>query len=93
MEIDQLKELIDVANKYKISTLSTDNTREAISILANTYIYTCNSPHFSVESPKDVEELRKRVIQYINAEECMGEKIIDVMENRLFIRLSTLRDE
>ena len=84
---------METAEKYGISTLSTDNKNETISMLANTYIYTCNNPFFTVESTKDGEELRKRIIQYINTEECMGEKIIDLMENRLFIGLSTLRDD
>ncbi len=93
LESEELKELLEIADKYKLSSLSTDNSNESISILANTYMYKCSNPYFKVESPRNAEQLRERIINYINTEVVMGKKLIDIIEDTLYIGLSKLRKE
>lgn len=84
-------EMIENAEKFKISSFQTDRSLETINIFANSYLYFCKNPGFDVVSDKDPTKLRKAIIKKINTEGVMGKLLIDFIEKTHGVDLSDLR--
>ncbi|MGB6129146.1 MAG: hypothetical protein WBG30_10375 [Psychrilyobacter sp.] len=91
MSEEDFTEMIENAVKFKISSFKTDRSLESINILANSYLYSFNDPSFDVITDKDPEKLRKAIIKKINTDEVMGNKLIDLIENKHGINLDDLK--
>ncbi|UUV16956.1 hypothetical protein NRK67_03345 [Fusobacteria bacterium ZRK30] len=84
-------EMIESAEKFKISFFQTDRSSETINIFANSYLYFFNNPSFDVVSNKDPTKLREAIIKKINTEATMGKLLIDLIEKTHGVDLSDLR--
>ncbi|WP_028857450.1 hypothetical protein [Psychrilyobacter atlanticus] len=84
-------EMIESAEKFKISSFQTDRSLETINIFANSYVYSFNSPGFDVVSNKDPSKLMEAIIKKINTEAVMGKLLIDLIEKRSGVDLSGQR--
>ncbi|WP_028856965.1 hypothetical protein [Psychrilyobacter atlanticus] len=84
-------EMIEDAEKFKISSFQTDRSLETINIFANSYVYSFNNPGFDVVSNKDPSKLMEAIIKKINTESVMGKLLIDLIEKRYGVDLNDLR--
>ncbi len=91
MNKEDFTEMIENAEKFKISSFETDRGQEKINILANSYVYNFCEPYFSVVSNKDPVAFREDILRRINTEEIMGVKLINIMEAKHNINLGELK--
>ena len=91
MDVKDFTEMIENAEKFKISSFQTDRSVENIKILANSYLYSFNNPSFDVVSDKDPVKLMKAILKKINTDEVMGKKIIDLIETKHGVDLDHLK--
>lgn len=91
MDKEDFTEMMENAEKFKISSFQTDREQEKINILANSYVYSFCEPHFSVVSNKDPIEFREDILRRINTEKIMGVKLINIMEAKHNINLDELK--
>ena len=93
MSDEEFIDMIESSEKYKIASIKTDTAIESITILANSYIYSFNSPDFKVTTERDPIKLRDKIINTINTVKIRGIKLIDIIEEKHRIDLSKLRTD
>lgn len=91
MKKEDFTEMIRSVEKFEISSFKTDRSLESINILANSYLYTFNDPSFDVISDKDPVKLLKAITKKINTDEVMGNRLINLIENKHGVDLSDLK--
>ena len=91
MDIKDFTEMIENAEKFKISSFKTDRSLESINILANSYLYSFNNPSFDVVSDKDPVKLMKAILKKINTDEVMGKRLINLIETKHGVDLDHLK--
>jgi len=91
MDVKDFTEMIENAEKFKISSFETDRSLESIKILANSYLYKFLSPSFDVVSDKDPVKLMKAILKKINTTEVMGKRVINLIETKHGVDLDHLK--